>query len=319
MSELILVTGGSGFIATHTIVRLLMKGYRVRATVRSEEKAKKLTSVINHVSSSGDLEIAMVDLLKDEGWDEAFEGVAGLFHMASPFPAGSPKDEDELIRPALEGTKRVLTAAKKAGVPRAVLTSSVAAVAYGTPAKPEGELFTEDDWTDADQDVGAYVKSKTLAERAAWEIAHEDGAPVLSVVNPSLVVGPMIEDDFGTSVGMVQGLLTGKAEASPSRGLGLVDVRDVAEAHVKAFETEAARGQRFIASDEWMTMADMASILREAFPGRADKISAPQEGDKAERRAPSNAKAREVLGIEFTPAHDALIATATSLIDRGLV
>lgn len=316
MTETILVTGGSGFIATHTILKLLGKGYRVRATVRSDDKGEKLQGVISD-NGGGEIELAEADLLEDEGWRAAMAGCSGLFHMASPFPAGSPDDEDELIKPALEGTRRVLKTAHDAGIKRAVLTSSVAAVAYGTPARPEGS-FTEDDWTDPDGDVTAYVKSKTLAERAAWDLVKEQGGPALSVINPSLVLGPMVEDDHGTSVGLVRAVLSGKMDELRAQGLGVVDVRDVAEAHVLAYEKDAAIGERFIASSDFMAFEHIAQVLREAFPDRADTITSKVADGEVEPRAPSSKKASDILGIDFISGRDAIIATAESLIRRGL-
>jgi dihydroflavonol-4-reductase len=245
-------------------------------------------------------------------------GCTGLFHMASPFPGNDPENEDEVIKPALEGTKRVIAAADEAGIKRAVLTSSVAAIAYGTPARPGG-VFTEDDWTDTEGGVNTYVKSKTLAERAAWDLANQQGGPALSVVNPSLVLGPLVEDDHGTSVAIIRRLLSGRMDEIPARGLGVVDVRDVALAHIRAFERDAAIGERFITSAEFMTFEGLANLVRADFPDLADRIPTAVEEGEVERRAPSSTKAAKLLDIDFISGRESLAATCRDLIERGLV
>ncbi|QDV05262.1 3 beta-hydroxysteroid dehydrogenase/Delta 5--_4-isomerase [Planctomycetes bacterium Poly30] len=318
MKDLILVTGSTGFIATQTVLRLLDEGYRVRGTVRSQKKGDALRKLVASYRDDAPLEIAVADLLEDEGWSAAMKGCDGLFHMASPFPGGDIEDEDKLLAPAVEGTERVLKAAKAAGIPRAVLTSSVAAVAYGVPTRPNG-VFTEKDWSDPQGDgISTYAKSKVLAERKAWDVVA-DGGPALTTINPSLVLGPMIEDDHGTSIGMIRSLLSGEMDKIPAAAFGIVDVRDVVSAHIKAFEMDSAKGERFIVSDAFMTMEEVVADLRNAYPSLSEHFPTELEDGAIEHRVPSAKKASETLGIEFTPASHAIVATAQCLIDRKLV
>ncbi|MGC1944765.1 MAG: aldehyde reductase, partial [Candidatus Acidiferrales bacterium] len=244
----VLVTGGSGFIGSHSIVQLLAAGHRVRTTVRSQKREGDVRAMLKEGGAEpGDrLSFIAADLEGDAGWREAAAGCEYVLHVASPFPQTVPKNEDELIVPAREGTLRVLRAARDAGVKRVVLTSSFAAIGYGHKAQ-QGP-FDETYWTDPGaNDIAPYVKSKTLAERAAWDfIDKEGGNPELSVVNPVGVFGPVLSADYSTSILLVQRLMKGMP-GCPRLYFGVVDVRDVADLHIRAMTDPAAKGERFLA------------------------------------------------------------------------
>ena len=262
---LILITGGSGFIGSHCIMAALADGWRVRTTVRNLAREEDVRRTLASAGAQGldRLTFAAADLTADAGWPEAAAGCDYMLHVASPFPAGIPSHEDELIIPAREGALRALRAAKGAGVKRVVLTSSFAAIGYGAPvtAKP----FTEEDWTNpSGDDVRAYVKSKTLAERAAWDfMQREGGALQLSVVNPVAVLGPVLGADYSTSILLVQRLMDGAMPGCPRVGFGIVDVRDVADLHMRAMTHPAAAGERFLAvAGPSVWLRDVAKILK---------------------------------------------------------
>ncbi len=336
--ETVLVTGGSGFIGAHCVARLLADGHRVRTTVRSPAREDDVRAMLARAGCEpGDqLEFAVADLMSDDNWAEAVAGCDYVLHVASPFPLGVPKHEDELIVPAREGALRVLRAAREAGVRRVVLTSSFAAVGYGHP--PQAAPFTEEDWTDPDADIGAYAKSKTLAERAAWDFVA-DGGPELAVVNPVGVFGPVLGADYSTSIELVARLLRGKMPGLPPLSYAAVDVRDVADLHVRAMRDPAAAGQRFLAvSGEPMTVVEMAALLRDRLGARAAKVPTrrlptwmvrlaaltdpairlvvPELG---KTKRVSGEKAVEILGWEPRSREDAILASAQSLLDLGLI
>src|ERR1700733_11123729 len=246
----VLVTGGSGFIGSHAIVQLLAAGYQVRTTVRDLKREGDVRAMLRNggVEPDGRLSFVTANLTSDTGWAEAVAGCEYVLHVASPLPPAVPKHEDELIVPARDGALRVLRAARDAGVKRVVLTSSFAAVGYGHP--PSDRPFSEKDWTDPNgPDVGPYVKSKTLAERAAWDfIAREGGSLELSVVNPVGVFGPVLGPDFSPSIQIVQRLMDGAVPGCPRLSFGVVDVRDVADLHLRAMTDPAAQGERFLAA-----------------------------------------------------------------------
>jgi dihydroflavonol-4-reductase len=275
----------------------------------------------------------------DAGWPEAVSGCAYVLHVASPFPPAAPKHEDELIVPAREGALRVLKASRDAGVKRVVLTSSFAAIGYGQ--KPQAEPFTEASWTDPNgDDVRAYSKSKTLAERAAWDfIAREGGALELSVVNPVGVFGPVLGPDYSTSILLVQRLMDAAMPGCPDLSFGIVDVRDVADLHLRAMTSPAAKGERFLATaGDFLTIQQIARVLK-ARMGAAGKrvptnvlpnwmVRLAAMGDAAvaqiapelgKRKNGSNAKARNVLGWAPRSSEDAIVATAESLVALGLL
>jgi len=261
----VLVTGGSGFVAGYCILQLLAADYDVRATVRNLERGNEVRAILRHagVDPGERLSFVAADLQADAGWPEAVAGCEFVLHVASPFPAAVPANEDELIVPARDGTLRVLRAARDAGVKRVVLTSSFAAVGYGH--KPREAPFDESVWTDLEAGgIAPYPKSKTLAERAAWDfIAAEGGGLELAVVNPVVVLGPLLGPDHSTSVGFLKRMLDGGLIGCPRLSFGVVDVRDVASLHVAAMTQAGARGERFIAvAGDFLPMLEIAKILR---------------------------------------------------------
>ncbi len=340
-SKLVLVTGGSGFIGVHCILQLLNSGYRVRTTVRSldRETEVRATLGVSGVEPGDALTFAVANLTMDAGWPQAVAGCDYVLHVASPFPLKVPKDENELIVPAREGALRMLRAARDAGVRRVVLTSSFAAVGYGTTPGPEP--YTEANWTNPDgPGVTAYVKSKTLAERAAWEfIAREGGLLELSVVNPVAVFGPVFSSDYSTSIAIVQKLLDGGVPACPRLKFGAVDVRDVASLHLSAMTNPAAAGERFLAvAGSFIWMRQIAQILRDRMGAAASRVPTREMPDwilrfvglfnstvgqivpeLGKHKDATSAKAQRVLGWKPLSAEDSIVATAESLLQLGLV
>jgi nucleoside-diphosphate-sugar epimerase len=339
--ELVLVTGGSGFIGAHCILRLLADGYRVRTTVRSLARETEVREMLATGGAGPDIDLGFfeADLLSDAGWREAVDGCDFVLHVASPFPLQQPKRESDLIVPACGGTLRVLRAARDAKVSRVVLTSSFAAIGYGHP--PADRRFTEADWTDPDgPGVTAYVKSKVLAEQAAWDLIAAEGSGLeLSAVNPVAVLGPLLGPDFSTSVEMVAALMHGRAPALPRVTFNLVDVRDVADLHLRAMTDPAASGERFLAvADGPIAFVEVARVLKARMGEHARRVPSRQVPDWAMRvaaafvadakqvvpelgvtRSASNEKARRILGWEPRSNEDAIVATAESLVQLGLV
>jgi len=339
--EMVLVTGGSGFVGAHCIVQLLQKGYMVRTTVRNLAREEEVRNMIRQGGEEpGErLEFFAADLTSDAGWAEAVAGCAYVLHVASPFPPATPQHEDELIIPAREGALRVLRAARDAGVKRVVLTSSFAAIGYGQKSKDRP--FNEEDWTDPNgDDVRAYVKSKTLAERAAWDfIAKEGGSLELSVVNPVGVFGPVLGPDYSTSILLVQRLMDGAMPGCPRLYFGAVDVRDVAGMHIECMTNPAAKGERFLAlAGEFLSIAQIARILKRRLGAAAKRVPTMELPDfmvrlaamrdpavqqilpeLGKRKDGSNEKARRLLGWTFISNEECLVATAESMLALGLL
>jgi dihydroflavonol-4-reductase len=315
----VLVTGGSGFIGSHCVVALLNAGYRVRTTVRSPEREADVRHMVARAGADAahTVTFAVADLTSDDDWPEAIDGSDFVLHVASPHPPEDPNDEHEVIVPARDGTIRVLRAARDAGVKRVVLTSSFAAVSRGH-GMPDRE-FTEDDWTDiGGRGVTAYVKSKVLAERAAWDfIKNEGGQTELSVINPTATFGPTLSDDISASLIPILTLLTAGAEQMANLSFPVADVRDIADVHVRAMTHPGAADERFIACCDGspITMGDAAHILHE-WTGVASGVGSPVLGQKLR---PSNRKAKTVLGFSPRPIDEALLSTAGSLVRTGLV
>ena len=265
--EKVLVTGGSGFIALHCIDQLLEKGFMVRTTIRSESRKDEIIKAMDkYPNLDQNLEFHICDLLEDKGWDVAVEGCDYVLHVASPFILEVPSDEDVLIRPAVDGTLRVLNACSKANVKKVVLTSSVAAVAYGHGRE---KTFDESDWSNTDEDSGItpYAKSKTLAEKAAWEFVEKldtNNKFDFTVINPVGVFGPMLTSDMGTSNSLVSKLINGELPACPATHMGYVDVRDVARAHVFSMLNSSTNDKRIIVSESEMFFVDVGRILNNA-------------------------------------------------------
>ncbi|MFZ4659534.1 MAG: NAD-dependent epimerase/dehydratase family protein [Caldilineaceae bacterium] len=270
--ERVLVTGITGYVGQHCAAELLRQGYEVVGTIRSRAKADATRSAISQVAPIDNLSFAEADLLLDSGWPQALKGCTFVLHIASPFLLAEPKDENELIAPAVEGTKRVIAAAQKAGIKRLVLTSSTFAIIAG---KGTGK-YGPGDWSDTDADIGAYAKSKTLAERAAWEAAKH-GNMELTVINPGPVFGPSLGAKIdGQSVALMTNMIAGKVPMIPNMAMGMVDVRDVAKLHVVAMTANGAAGKRFIAcTAEPVEMATLAKVLREAGYTKAPSLKAP--------------------------------------------
>lgn len=333
MSERVLVTGGSGYLGSHCIVSLLRQGHQVRTTVRSLSKADDVRRLVTNGGQSAEgLEFAVADLTADSGWPEAVADCSRVLHVASPFPLAVPKEPNDLIVPAREGTLRVLRAAADAAVARVVVTSSFAAIGYGHPAL--GRPFTEDDWTDLQgpRPVAPYPQSKTIAERAAWDFAAQHPTLDLSVVNPVGILGPPLGSDIGTSVAMVSRLLDGMPGV-PNVRLGLVDVRDVADLQVLAMSRPEAAGERFLAvSGHFVTLADVGRILRSELGEQARKVPTrvlpdwlvrlvgkvdPGVGQLATElgldRDATAEKARRVLGWSPRPLSVTLVDTVAAL------
>jgi nucleoside-diphosphate-sugar epimerase len=265
----VLVTGATGFIAQHCILQLLEAGYLVRGTARSSNRTQEVAGVLSpHLSEPGrellsDFDVVVADLTNDEGWREAVTGCRFVLHVASPLPRSAAKNDDELVVPARDGTLRVLRAAHEAGVERVVLTSSMSAIVYGND---RATTFDESDWSNLNGTrIGAYDKSKTIAERAAWSYVESLGPDVamdLVVINPGLVLGPLLSTDWGTSGELVKRIIDHDIPAIPDISLAMVDVRDVASAHVSAMTTPEAAGKRFICVEANHSMMEVAVILK---------------------------------------------------------
>ena len=337
----VLVTGGSGFIAGHSILQLLAQGHQVRTTVRDLKRENDVRATLRRAGADpgNRLTFFAADLNSDAGWPQAVSGCDYVLHVASPFPAAIPKHENDLIVPAREGALRVLRAARDAGVKRVVLTSSFAAVGYGH--EPRTGAFNEHDWTEPDAPgLGAYVKSKTIAERAAWAfISREGGSLELSVVNPVGVFGPVLSADYATSILLVQKLMDGALPGCPRLDFGIVDVRDVADLHIRAMTHPAAKGERFLAvSGDFLSMLEIGKILKQRLGPAARRVPTRELPNWLLRLAafadpsvrlilpelgkPKNAtgeKARRLLGWTPRSREDALVATAQSLLDLGLL
>jgi len=287
MTDRVLVTGATGFIAQHCMLQLLEAGYEVRGTARSANRAADVVAILSpHLSDAARgrldaLEVVAADLTRDDGWRGAVEGCRFVMHIASPLPKGVVKDENELIVPARDGALRVLRASHDAGVERVVLTSSLSAIIYGND---RSHLFTEADWSNLDgKRIGAYDKSKTIAERASWEYMEtiKDSSPMeLVAINPGLVLGPLLSSDWGTSAEMVKRILDHKVPAIPNIGFATVDVRDVASAHVTAMVSPNAVGQRFICAEANHSMMEIAEFSK-PVTARADSKSRPGDSPRS--------------------------------------
>ena len=336
MTDTVLVSGGSGYIAGFLIRQLVAEGWMVHTTVRSlakEAAVRKLLAV-----DDSRLKFFAADLNADAGWAESMAGCSHVAHVASPLPAGVPKNADELIVPARDGALRALRAAKAAGIRRFVMTSSVAAVSYG---RGRGvHHFTEADWTDPGRPgTSPYIQSKTIAERAARDwVAKQGGGIELCTINPSVVLGPVWSRDYSASVVLVKKLLDGSMGATPDIGFGVVDVRDVADLHVRALKAPAMAGERFIASGRFMKLREIADVLRAGLGAKAHKVTTRNVPDWLVRvaslfnplaraavgelgsiRNQDASHAKALLGWETRPVEQSILDTARSLIALGIV
>jgi dihydroflavonol-4-reductase len=336
MAGTILVTGGSGYIAGYLIRQLVAEGWTIHTTVRSLKREAEVRAWLGVPEAS--LRFFAADLMDDAGWAEAVAGCSHVAHVASPFPAGAVKHEDDLIVPAREGALRALRFATAAGVGRFVMTSSVAAIAYGH--KGVDRPYTEADWTDENAPgLGAYVKSKTVAERAARDwMAQNGGTMEFCTINPSAVLGPLLSDDFSTSIEFVKRLIDGSMPGFPRLGFAVVDVRDLADLHVRALNAPGMANERFIGAGPFMMMREVGQLLHDRLGPEARKVpkrvipdfvlrlmavfdgSIKQVvGELGRTRAADSAHAMAVLGWKMRPAEESIIDTARSLIDREIV
>lgn len=330
----VLVTGGSGYIGSWCVLALLADGHSVRTTVRDLKKEPAVREMLRVGGAPEDAKLTVLraDLQQDAGWREAVEGCDYVLHVASPTLTSVPENDDEMVVPARDGVLRVLRAAREAGVKRVVLTSAFGAVGMGHPEK--SRVFTEADWSDVDAGIPPYQKSKTLAEKAAWQFVAEHGGIELAVVNPVGVFGPVLGADYSPSLGLVQRMLEGELPALPKFAMGYVDVRDVADLHLRAMTDPAAAGERFLAiSGHSLWVREIAAILRERLGDRASKVPTrelpvwtaralarvnprmrilgPQLGRDYDA---TSAKAQRVLGWSPRPIEDTIAETAESLL-----
>ncbi len=335
----VLVTGGSGFIASHCILNLHAAGFALRATLRSLGRAPAIEQVLREANGAAvPITWFEADLGGDSGWRQAVTGADYVLHVASPIPRVAPKNPAELIEPARDGALRVLRAAAATGVERVVMTSSTAAIVYG-----RGNIdrpFTEADWSDPDgADNSAYTRSKTYAERAAWEFMKTDRSGMeLTTINPGAVLGPVLEKDYGTSAEIVLKLLKGDFPGMPRLGFPLIDVRDVADLHVRAMTHADAAGKRFLCANDFMWMEEIAAVLSDHLPNYANKmpkLRLPNWAVRAAalfdpvtrgvtfelgvRRDCDTSQARKILGFAPRSNREAIVATADSLLAQQLV
>lgn len=336
-----LVTGGSGFVGAHCILQLLNNGYQVRTTLRSLGRKNEVIEMLKNggAESVENLSFIEADLSKDANWDEAVKGCQYVLHVASPISLKIPKDENEMIRPAVEGTLRVLKAAKDAGVKRVVITSSFGAVGYSH--KDASTLITEEDWTDPDdKSLSAYLKSKTLAEKAAWDFVKSDGRELeLSVVNPVGIFGPLLGPDLSGGHEILKQLLDGSMKAIPKINFGIVDVRDVADLHLRAMTDSAAKGERFLAlAGGVLSLHDIALMLKNRMGDEARNITTKVLPDWIVRvvalfnpaaknivpqlgriKNASNEKAKKILGWTPRTNEEAIMSAVESIFRFGVV
>ena len=337
-STTVLVTGASGFIGSHCVVQLLQAGYAVRGTLRDPAREDPLRQALaNHTDTDGRLEFVIADLVRDEGWDQAARDCDFVLHVASPYPPEPPKHEDELIVPAREGTLRVLRAAANSGARRVVLTSSLAAIIAGH--EDDHKTFDENDWTNLEREKRAYHRSKTLAERAAWEFVNDTRDIELTVINPGGVLGPSVDGKtFSTSGELVRLLMAREVPGTLQFKVQLVDVRDVATAHVKAMASKAAAGRRYIAVSDGRWARDIAQVLENEFADRGYQIPTRQipnfmvrllamfngtikyvVDDLGQDYAVSTERIESELNWKGRDPDETIIQTAESMIEHGIV
>jgi nucleoside-diphosphate-sugar epimerase len=337
----VLVTGGSGFLGSHCILALLKSGYEVHTTIRDLSKEKDVHAMLRNGGAGTDSRVSFyaADLVKDAGWSKAVSGCDYVLHIASPFPSRAPKDENELIRPARDGALRVLTAARDAGVRRVVLTSSFAAIGYGS--KNRKAAFTESDWTNPDDPtVQPYQRSKTIAERAAWDsMAREGGTLELAVINPVGILGPALGADYSTSIHLVKRMIDGATPGCPDMWFGFVDARDVADLRIRAMTDPSASGERFLATaGHFLSVQQAAQILKDR-PGDAGRAVSTRRlpnwlltlvglfdpeirgmlPELGKRKDATAEKTQRLLGWKPRSPEEAILATAQSLLELGLL
>ncbi len=335
--QTVLVTGGSGYIASFCIAQLLDEGAQVRTTIRNLAREAELRSAVGRLTDAGErLEVMAADLTSDAGWAEAVRGCEGVLHVASPFFAS--RSEAEMVGPARDGTLRVLRAALDAGVQRIVLTSSTQSAAY--PAEPRPLPWDETVWSDPNRpEANAYSRSKVIAERAAWDFVDKAGRrDSLAVVCPGAVFGPVLGRDYSFSLTVVERMLKGAMPGLPRIGFDIVDVRDIADLHLRALRDPAAAGERFLGVNGFLWFSDIAGVLRRELGPDAGKVPTRQlpswlvrlvarfdpelksiTGDLDQRREHTGAKAKAVLGWNPRPPEVTLADCARCLMAEGVV
>lgn len=338
-TQLVLVTGGTGFVGSHVILQLLQQGYKVRTTLRSMKRKDEIIDMMKNggISDLTNLSFVETDLLKDDNWDKAVKDCTYVLHVASPIFLRLPKNEDEMIRPAVEGVRRLFKAARNAGVKRVVMTSNFGAVGYSH--KDHTKVITEESWTDPNEKgLSAYNKSKVLAERAAWDFMNQEGGALeLSVINPMAIFGPALNASLSSGFGLLLKVLDGSMKSIPDMRMGIVDVRDVADLHIRAMTHPEAKGQRFLAlSGGTMSLLEISKFLKEKRPEIAKKAPvkpmptwllklAASFNKQAKAILPmvgiyrntTNEKAKIILGWQPRTNEEAILATVDSLIKFG--
>lgn len=338
--ETVLVTGGTGFVAVHCILQVLQKGYNVKTTVRNIKRKDEVIAMLKNggITSFDNLAFIAADLTKDDNWDEAVTGCQYVLHVASPIFLALPKDENEMIRPAVDGALRVLKAARNAGVKRVVMTSNFGAVGYSH--KDPNTPITEKDWTDPNQKgLSSYNKSKVLAEKAAWNFINKEGENMeLSTINPTAIFGPSLGPDISSGFELLRNLLNGSMKAVPNLYMNIIDVRDVADLHIRAMTNPEAKGQRFLAlAGGKMSLPEIAVFLKDKMPEAAQHVSTKKMPDwlvmigglfnaklknvasmlKTSRNT-SNAKAKNILGWKpIATNEEAIMESVKSMIRFG--
>ena len=338
--QLVVVTGCSGLIAKHTTAELLKRGFTVRGTLRSPAKADDVRKAVSHLGADpARLSFVTADLLSDASWDSAVDGAAAVLHTASPFPIEQPENADDVIVPARDGTLRVLKAATNARVPRIVMTSSTVAIFY--PAdRPRGHVYSEADFTDeARTDITPYIKSKTIAEKAAWDfVANTAGAPQLVAINPGFVQGPIADGDLSTSHELFRVMARGVYPAAPKIRFPVADVRDVVDAHVEAMVRPQAAGKRYLIGEGLLGIYELGQIMAKELPDLKAKVPRFELPDAAVRALAlvdkrmrtilpelgqhkdyTNLRARTDLGLSLRPAEEAARASVASLREFQLI
>ncbi|NOZ33430.1 MAG: NAD-dependent epimerase/dehydratase family protein [Alphaproteobacteria bacterium] len=339
MTQKILVTGASGFVAKHLISQLLDKGYHVRGTLRDMDKSDAVRAAVTGLcgpEALGRLDLVKADLLEAAGWDEAMLGMDAVMHVAMPLVDEEPRDPSILIKPAVEGTRHVMEAANRAGIKRVVLTGSVAAVAYGHGNRAPEQSFDENDWTNpGGRGSWAYSDAKTLAEQFAWQYAT-DNEIGLSTILAGMILGPATDADTSLSLGIISRLLDGSAPAIPEMGFCVVDVRDVAAMHIAALESETAMGERYLATGPYVPFVEMADKLRERYrwanvtrkvvPVWLLRLLAPLEkslkmmrSDIGIRKNFDGSKGAALMGRDYMDVSKTIFDTADALIELGIV
>jgi nucleoside-diphosphate-sugar epimerase len=336
--KIVLVTGGSGFIAVHCIVKLLQKGYAVKATLRSLNRQNEVKEMLKNggIASFDNLSFIEANLSDTQNWDEAAKGCEYVLHVASPTPATRPDADNEMVKMAVDGVLNVFKAAKKSGVKRIVLTSASGAALAGHDKHTE--IFTEKDWTNLDAPINAYQRSKTRAEQEAWKFAKENEMELASIL-PVAVMGPVLGNDFSHSNQTIKDMLEGKMPNLLRLGFDYVDVRDVADLHILAMERAEAAGERFFATaGENLTFRQIAGLLKKHLGDKADKVSTREIPDfvvkilalfikklqmpatfLGQNTACSNDKAKKILGWQPRSAESAVVATAESMLRLGMI